>query len=87
MQHINQSCNFTLAFFSKWNFSAQMAKAEVFPLHKEGSKLDENNYRPVSLHYVYGIIYERNMYNRLYSYLEKFDMIFTSNLDPEVQYS
>ena len=30
-------------------FPDDLKKAKVIPLHKEGSKLDENNYRPISL--------------------------------------
>ena len=35
--------------FIKGNFPGALVKAKVIPLHKDGDKTDENNYRPISL--------------------------------------
>ena len=35
--------------FDKGIFPKELARARVLPLHKEGSKLDQNNYRSISL--------------------------------------
>ena len=35
--------------FAESKFPDELKKAKVIPLHKDGSKLDENNYRPISL--------------------------------------
>ena len=55
--------------FAKGVFPKELCKAKVLPLHKDGSKHDENNYRPISLLIVWNKIYERIMYNRIYSIL------------------
>ena len=39
----------TNLLFSKSLFPRNLCNAKVFPLHKEGSRTDENNYRPISL--------------------------------------
>ena len=66
-----------LSFLINWSFTKgvfpkELCKARVLPLHKDGSKLDEKNYRPISLLIVWSKMYERIMYNRIYSYLENF---------------
>ena len=48
------------------------------PLHKAGAKDDVNNYRPISLLIVWTKIFERIMYNRIYTYFETFDL-FNAN--------
>ena len=63
--------------FLKGVFPNELCKAKVFPLHKEGSKTDENNYRPISLLIVRSKVYERAMYNRVYSYFENFSLLFS----------
>ena len=63
--------------FLKGVFPNELCKAKVFPLHKEGSKTDENNYRPISLLIVWSKVYERAMYNRVYSYFENFSLLFS----------
>ena len=62
--------------FTKGVFPKELCKAKVLPLHKDGSKLDENNYRPISLLIVWSKIYEPVMYNRIYSYLENFFLFY-----------
>ena len=50
--------------------------AKVHPLHKKGSKLDHLNYRPISLLSVFSKIYEKIIYDRVYSYLSKNNLIY-----------
>ena len=45
-------------------------KANVVPVHKKESKNILKNYRPISLLPVCGKIFEKCIYNSLYSYLE-----------------
>ena len=73
------SCLINLSF-TKGVFPKELCKAKVLPLHKDGSKLDENNYSPISLLIVLSKIYERIMYNRIYSYLENFFSFMQNNL-------
>ena len=51
--------------------------AKVTILHKEESKLEYLNYRPISLLSVFSKIYEKLIYSRIYSYLVKKDMIYS----------
>ena len=52
--------------------------ARVIPLHKGDSKEVVNNYRPISILPIVSKIFERAVYNQLYSFLEKFKLL-TSN--------
>ena len=65
---INTYLLFLINFsFDKGIFLKELTRARVLPLHKEGSKLDQNNYRPtISFLVVFNKIFERAMYNRVY---------------------
>ena len=52
-------------------FPKELSKAKVLPLHKKGSKIDVNNYRPISLLNVLSKLFERVIYDRLYSFFDK----------------
>ena len=56
-------------------FPTELKKAKIIPLHKEGSRLEENNYRPISLLNVWSKKYERAMFSRIYEYLEHFNLL------------
>ena len=45
-------------------------KANVIPVHKKGDKLELRNYCPVSLLRICGKIFEKLLYNALYSFFE-----------------
>ena len=47
--------------FEEGIFPDDLKKAKVIPLHKDGSKLDENNYRPISLLIVWSKIITWNI--------------------------
>ena len=56
---INPYLVFLINFsFDKGIFPKKLARARVLPLHKEGSKLDQTNYRPISLLVVISKIFE-----------------------------
>ena len=61
---------------NKGQFPIELKKGKVIPMHKSGSKVDENNYRPISLLNVWSKIYEKVVYKRVYSYLEKFSLLY-----------
>ena len=46
--------------FNRSEFPQELKK--VFPLHKSGSKLDENNYSPISLLIVWSQVFEKKSY-------------------------
>lgn len=52
------------------NYPEQWKKAHVVPVHKKDNKNLLNNYRPISLLPICGKIFEKCIYNTLYSYLE-----------------
>ena len=61
---------------NKGEFPKELKKGKVIPMHKNGSKLEENNYQPISLLNVWSKIYEKVVYKRVYSYLEKFSLLY-----------
>ena len=62
--------------FKSGVFPDVLKHAKVLPLHKDGSKSDENNCRPISLLNVWSKIFERLMFNRVYFYMEHFSLIY-----------
>ena len=50
-------------------FPTLMKTAKVVPIHKGDSKLDIQNYRPISLLSAFSKIFEKVMYSRLYEFL------------------
>ena len=71
MTHIH-NCSFT------HGFSESLKNAKIIPLHKKGSKLDENNYRPISLLNLWIKIFERAMYARLNNFFERLGLLSPS---------
>ena len=49
-------------------FPSVLQKADISPIHKKKSKLDIENYRPVSILLVLSKIYERCMFDQMYAY-------------------
>ena len=56
-------------------FPEDLKRAKVFPLYNGDSKADLNNYRPISLLIVFSKNFERIMYNRIYRYVEHFQLL------------
>ena len=50
-------------------FPTTMKTAKTVPIHKGGSKIDVQNYRPISLLSAFSKIFEKIMYTRLYDFL------------------
>ena len=50
--------------------------AKVIHLFKKGDPLDCSNYRPISLLFTFSKIFEKCVYKRVYSFLEKNNLIF-----------
>ena len=63
--------------FETGEFPLMLKLAKVIPLHKKESVLNFLNYRPISLLSVFSKIYEKTIYVRIYSYLEKYNMIYS----------
>ena len=63
--------------FKSGSFPDKLKRANVVPVHKKGSKNILKNYRPISLLLITKI-FEKCIYNSLYSYLESNDILSKS---------
>ena len=59
---------------------------KVIPLFKKGCALSASSYRPISLS-VFSKITEKLMYERLYTFIEKFNMLYPSQFGVSANYS
>ena len=55
-----------------------MKLAKVIPIFKTGSRLEVNNYRPISLLPLFSKLLEKLMHTRLYSFLVTNNVIYSS---------
>ena len=62
--------------FTNGIFPDSVKIANVVPIHKKGSTLDINNYRPISLLSVFSKVFEKCMYQRLNDFLEVNEIIY-----------
>ena len=62
--------------FTSGTFPDSAKMANVIPIHKKGSTLDTNNYRPISLLSIFSKIFEKSMYQRLNNFLEVNEIIY-----------
>ena len=58
-------------------FPDKMKLAKVIPLFKKGCPLTASNYRPISLLSVFSKIIEKVMYERLYNFLVKYEILYS----------
>ena len=54
------------------NFPEALKKADITPAHKKDERTSKENYRPVSILPSVSKIFERIMYNQIYSYMNKY---------------
>ena len=69
-------CNIINLSFSSGIFPDALKIAKVIPLHKGGSTLDLNNFRPISLLSIFDKIFEKIMHKKLYNFLIIHDILF-----------
>ena len=74
---------FNISFFSGI-FSSILKTAKVIPMHKNNSKLDFSNYRPISF---LSNILERLLYNRMYKFFSDNNLIYPLQLSFRQKYS
>ena len=72
---------------SKGIFPTQLKKAKVTPIHKNGDRNNFSNYRPISVLPVFSKIFERLVYNRLYSYITHHGLLHSSQFGFRKKYS
>ena len=71
--HLATICNLS---FSTGVFPAILKTAKVIPIHKENSKLEVSNYRPISLFSNIDKIFEKLMHSRLIEFLEEKQILY-----------
>ena len=59
-------------------YPTKLKLAKVIPVHKGNDESDPSNYRPISLLSVFNRIFEKMMYTRLKSFLDKFSILYDS---------
>ena len=59
-------------------FPDRMKLADIIPLHKSKSTQDCNNYRPISLLITISKLLEKIIYTRTYKFLERSNLLYTS---------
>ena len=64
--------------FLTGTFPSLMKLAKVIPIFKSGTKLDTNNYRPISLLPIFSKLLEKLMHKRLYFFLTTNNVIYDS---------
>ena len=57
-------------------FPNELKIASVVPIYKNNDRTHFSNYRPVSVLCFFSKIYEKNFYNRLIGFIEKFDILY-----------
>ena len=62
--------------FEQGEFPKGLKLARVVPIHKDGSKTDVSNYRPISLLGSFSKIYEKLMHARLLDFFDNNDLFF-----------
>ena len=73
--------------FTTGVFPSVLKTAKVVPVFKKDSKLDYSNYRPISLLSNIEKILEKLMYKRLYTFLNKNNVIYNLQFGFRQQYS
>ena len=69
-------CHIINMSFSKGIFPEKLKIVKVIPIHKGGSTQDINNFRPISLLFIFDKIIEKIMHRRLYDFLEHHSILF-----------
>ena len=59
-------------------YPSKLKLAKVIPIYKSGDESDPSNYRPISLLSIFNRIFEKMMYNRLKSFIEKCNILHDS---------
>ena len=68
-------------------FPSLLKTAKVVPVFKKDSKLNYNNYRPISLLSNIEKVLEKRMYKRLYTFLNNNNIIYNLQFGFREQYS
>ena len=73
--------------FSTGIFPNNLKLAKVIPIHKNGSKLELTNYRPISLFSNIDTIFEKLLYKRVYGFLDNNTALYEKQFGFRKSYS
>ena len=59
-------------------FPSKLKHAKIIPIYKDGNEDEPSNYRPISLLSIFNRLFEKVMYNRLKSFLNKYNVLYES---------
>ena len=59
-------------------FPSKLKHAKIIPIYKDGNVDEPSNYRPISLLSIFNRLFEKVMYNRLKSFLNKYNVLYES---------
>ena len=68
-----------------WRSKLKIAK--IVPVFKSGDETDPDNYRPISLLSIFNRIFEKVMYSRLISFMDKHNVLSSSQYGFRKQHS
>ena len=59
-------------------YPSKLKLSKITPIFKSGEDNDANNYRPISLLSNFNRIFEKIMYNRMKDYIDKHNLLYSS---------
>ena len=59
-------------------FPSKLKHAKIIPIYKDGNEDEPSNYRPISLLSIFNRLFEKVMYNRPKSFLNKYNVLYES---------
>jgi len=72
LEPLTHICNLSLAM---GKIPSELKIAKIVPIHKKGAKDKFSNYRPVSVLPAFSKLFEKLVYNRMISFVEKFNIL------------
>lgn len=69
-------CNIFNSSLEKGIFPQSLKRAKIIPVYKKGEHNKLNNYRPISLLSIFSKTFEKLVYNRLISFLDKNNILY-----------
>ena len=73
--------------FSVGSFPDELKLAKVIPIFKSGSSRELHNYRPISVLNTFSKIYEKIMYNKVITFLDRYNILYQNQFGFRQQHS
>ena len=68
-------------------FPSKLKIAKIVPVFKSGDETDPDNYKPISLLSIFNRIFDKVMYSRLISFMDKHNVLSSSQYGFRKQHS